>query len=113
METEATDEWRRAFAETGGEALLSLPTAWTAIQDLQEEGHAGDAEEIASQAVGVARRRVAAAADDRLALRGLFVSLSHEGMVAESRERWTAAEAACSESLRIARQLVERSGGIS
>jgi len=111
VQTDATDEWRRVFAEAGDEAHLSLPTAWAAIQEMQEVGRAVDAEEIASQAVGVARRRVAAAEGDPLALRELFVSLTHEGMVAESRERLFAAEAAYSGSLGIARKLVEGSGG--
>ena len=102
-------EWQRIQANLAPDGVF-LPTAWRACEELLSAGRPGDAEEVASTALSLARHRVGQA-KGYAALRDLSVSLDNVGEVARARGDWAEAEAVYRESLDLRRQLVERLGG--
>ena len=102
-------EWQRMQATVAPEQVF-LPTAWAACSELLAAGRPADAEQVAQQALSLARRR-ADTAPDSTTFRDLSVSLNNVGQVAQAQGEWAQAESVYRESLDLSRQLVERLGG--
>jgi tetratricopeptide (TPR) repeat protein len=102
-------EWQRMASTSSGD-LAYLPTAWRACEELLAAGRPADAEQVAEDALSLARRHAKETPNDATQ-RDLSVSLDYVGGVAQVQGDWTEAESVYRESLALRRQLVERLGG--
>ena len=109
LPTPNLDEYLRLAVDPS--AVIHLPTALRATDELLERGRPSEAARLAHETL----RRVRQSQSDNLSwgrLRDLSISLDNVGRVAQAQGDWAQAETVYRESLAIARQLAERLGGI-
>ena len=107
----ALADWRRSM-DRGTDSGPYLPTAFNAVSGAIAAGRLDEAEEVAGQAVTVARRRLDRGdPEGTKPMRDLSASLNLLGDVARARGDLDAAERTFAESLELHRRLVERTGG--